>query len=239
MTGVTGVRTPETLLGRLLPDGVAAAESFEDPPEVFLFPEEQAAIAKAVDKRRREFATVRHCARRALTALGRTAVPLLPGLRGAPGWPQDVVGSMTHCDGYRAAAVAPRVRVASLGIDAEPHGPLPDGVLNAVTLPAERGHLAELAGHDPSVHWDRLLFSAKESVYKTWFPLTGAWLGFEDAELRFAPDTGTFRARILREGRDHEGHRLHTFHGRWQAARGLVVTAIAHQPGAACGQNLS
>ncbi len=27
--------------------------------------------------------------------------PILPGERGAPGWPVGVVGSMTHCDGYR------------------------------------------------------------------------------------------------------------------------------------------
>ncbi len=219
-----------TLLGKLLPGGVETAESFEDPPEVFLFPEEQAAIAKAVGKRRREFATVRHCARRALAGLGRTAVPLVPGLRGAPGWPADVVGSMTHCDGYRAAAVAHRADITSLGIDAEPNGPLPDGVLETVTRPRERPHLAELAGHDPSVHWDRLLFSAKESVYKTWFPLTGEWLGFEDAELVFDPDAGTFTARILRTGHDRAGRRLHTFHGRWATARGLVLSAIAYLP---------
>jgi 4'-phosphopantetheinyl transferase EntD len=220
-----------TLLGTLLPQGVQAAEAFEDPDpaDVFLFPEEEAAVAKAVDKRRREFSTVRHCARRALAGLGRTAVPLVPGLRGAPGWPADVVGSMTHCDGYRAAAVAHRADGASLGIDAEPHGPLPDGVLDAVSLPRERALLAELSGHAPSVHWDRLLFSAKESVYKTWFPLTGAWLGFEDAELTVDPDAGTFTARLLREGHDAAGRRLHAFAGRWQTARGLVVTAVAHR----------
>jgi 4'-phosphopantetheinyl transferase EntD len=219
-----------TLLGGLLPAGVETAESFEDPADVYLFPEEAAAVAKAVDKRRREFATVRHCARRALEALGRTAVPLVPGLRGAPGWPQDVVGSMTHCDGYRAAAVAHSCDVTSLGIDAEPHGPLPDGVLESVTLPGERRHLAELSGHRPAVHWDRLLFSAKESVYKTWFPLTGEWLGFEEAELDFDPDAGTFRARLLREGHDRAGRRLRTFHGRWQTSRGLVMSAIAYLP---------
>jgi enterobactin synthetase component D / holo-[acyl-carrier protein] synthase len=219
-----------TLLGTMLPAAVQSAESFDDPADVFLFPEEAAAVAKAVDKRRREFATVRHCARRALAGLGRTAVPLLPGLRGAPGWPQGVVGSMTHCDGYRAAAVAHHTDVVSLGIDAEPNGPLPDGVLDSVTLPHERQHLAELAAHTPSVHWDRLLFSAKESVYKTWFPQTSEWLGFEEAELAFDPDAGTFSARILRTGHDRAGRRLHTFHGRWAASHGLVLSAIAYVP---------
>jgi 4'-phosphopantetheinyl transferase EntD len=35
--------------------------------------------------------------------------------------------------------------------------------------PEERELLATLPG---PVHWDRLLFSAKESVYKAWYPLT-------------------------------------------------------------------
>lgn len=183
-----------------------------------------------MDRRRREFATVRHCARRALAELGHPAVPLVPGRRRAPTWPEGVVGSMTHCDGYRAAAVACRTDVCSLGIDAEPHEPVPDGIVNMVALPGERRLLAELARHDSTVCWDRVLFSAKESVYKTWFPLVGEWLGFADAEIRIDPRGPLFRARLLREGRDRDGRRLHDFHGRWQVRRGLVLTAVAYQP---------
>ncbi|MFF0018013.1 4'-phosphopantetheinyl transferase [Streptomyces sp. NPDC005374] len=219
-----------TLLAGLLPRDAETAEAFEDPPAVFLFPEEQAVIANAADKRRREFATVRYCARRALTALGRTAEPLVPGQRRAPTWPQGIVGSMTHCDGYRAAAVARSADIASLGIDAEPHAPLPDGVLDVVALPREQYWVAELTRHAPSVHWDRLLFSAKESVYKTWFPLTGELLGFKEAELEIDPQGGGFRASLLREGRDREGRQLSAFDGRWQVIRGLVMTAVAYRP---------
>ncbi len=99
--------------------------------------------------------------------------PVLPGERGAPRWPDGLIGSMTHCDGYCAAALARAGELVSLGIDAEPHDRLPEGVLDVTTLPAERTRLRELARSRPSVHWDRLLFSAKESVYKAWFPLTG------------------------------------------------------------------
>lgn len=219
-----------TLLAPLLPERAETAEAFEDPPEVFLFPEERAHVARAVDKRRREFATVRHCARRALAALGSPRVPLLPGLRGAPGWPDGVVGSMTHCTGYRGAAVARGADIPSFGIDAEPHGPLPEGVLEAVARPAEQQQIAALVALDPSVHWDRLLFSAKEAVYKTWYPLTGEWLDFEEAELDLVPHTRIFRARLLKAGRDREGRTLSAFEGRWQVTRGLVLTAAVYRP---------
>ena len=49
---------------------VAAAELFEDPPGLRPHPQEEALIARAVDKRRREFTSARHCARVALGELG-------------------------------------------------------------------------------------------------------------------------------------------------------------------------
>ncbi|HEX2316656.1 MAG TPA: 4'-phosphopantetheinyl transferase superfamily protein [Thermomonospora sp.] len=209
------------MIEKILPAAVAVAESRHDSPDSVLFPEEEAVIARAVDKRRREFTTVRDCARRALAELGLPPAPILPGERGAPQWPAGVVGSMTHCEGYRAAAVARSGDVRALGIDAEPHGPLPDGVLDAVSLPTELGRLSGLRAAAPDVHWDRLLFSAKESVYKAWFPLTGEWLGFEDADVALLPD-GTFSARILlgRPGRPTG------FTGRWLVADGVAATAV-------------
>ncbi|TDP93966.1 4'-phosphopantetheinyl transferase family protein [Labedaea rhizosphaerae] len=211
------------MIDRILPAKAVAVEAFEDPPEAVLLPVEAAAVAKAVANRRREFTTVRHCARLAMAKLGVPYVPLVPGERGAPSWPSTVVGSMTHCAGYRAAVVAHATELRSVGVDAEPHGPLPDGVLDAVSLPAERDHLAGLPS---SVHWDRLLFSAKESVYKAWFPITQRWLGFEEASLEFATD-GTFSARLLVPGPVLDGVELRGFEGRWLVEDGFVLTAIA------------
>ncbi|MEU8134754.1 4'-phosphopantetheinyl transferase superfamily protein [Streptodolium elevatio] len=200
-----------------------AEECFDDPPGTELFPEEEAHIDRAVDKRRREFTTVRRCARLALGRLGFAPAPLLPGLRGAPGWPEGVVGSMTHCAGYRAAAVATGAKVLTIGIDAEPAEPLPaGGVLHSVTSELERARLAEYAAAHPEIAWDRLLFSAKEAVYKAWFPLTRRWLGFEEADVAFDPEGGTFTARLLVADRPVDG-----FTGRWAVAKGIAVTAIA------------
>ena len=102
------------MIEELLPDPVVTVEAHgnDEHAGAVLYPEEEAVVAKAVDKRRREFAVVRSCARRAMEKLGVPPQPVLPGERGAPGWPAGLVGSMTHCDGYGAAAlyIAPLAR---------------------------------------------------------------------------------------------------------------------------------
>ncbi|MEV6927917.1 4'-phosphopantetheinyl transferase superfamily protein [Dactylosporangium sp. NPDC051485] len=213
-----------TPLRDLVPESVTVRETAADLAEPLL-PQEEPFVARAVGKRRREFTTVRACARSALAHLGVAPVPILPGERGAPGWPPGIVGSMTHCDGYRAAAVARRRDIRSIGIDAEPNAPLPAGVLESVGRPAEREMVRRLATDAPATHWDRLLFSAKESVYKAWFPLTGAWLGFEDAEILIDPAGRTFTARLLVPW-PVDTPPLHRLDGRWASRDGLVISAI-------------
>ncbi|MFC7531607.1 4'-phosphopantetheinyl transferase [Actinoplanes sp. GCM10030250] len=220
----------------LLPEPVAAVETFDDVADEACFPGEEDLIAAAVESRRREFVTARRCAREALQRLGFAPRPIRPGPRREPLWPPGVVGSITHCAGYRAAAVTTGTVLAGLGIDAEPHGPLPDGVAEAVTVPEERTTVADLSRSMPAVHWDRLLFSAKESVYKAWYPLTGRWLGFEEARLEFDPAAGTFVARLRADGtRLDGGPPLRTLHGRYLVARGLVLTAALVDPGQPSG----
>ncbi len=215
------------MIEKLLPPSVVSAERFGDTGDAPLYPEEERAVAAAVPKRRNEYATVRACAREALAVLGAEPGPILSGVRGAPIWPQGVVGSMTHCTGYRGAAVSRSARVLALGLDAEPHAPIPDpGTVELVTLPVERLRLRELAARRPEIHWEKVLFSAKESVYKAWFPLTGLWLDFQEAELTIDPAAGVFRARFLVPGPVVRGGRLPGFEGRWLVEGGLVLTAV-------------
>ena len=111
----TGGDRTRALIEKMLARGVASVEAFCDPPDAVLYPGEAELIARAVDKRRREFRTVRHCARQALRQLGLPPAPVLRGERGEPRWPAGVVGSMTHCAGYRAAAVAHSCDFSALG----------------------------------------------------------------------------------------------------------------------------
>lgn len=204
-----------------------SAERYDDPPGIAPLPEEEPLIAHSVAKRRNEFLTVRLCAREALGGLGVAPVPILKGDKGEPCWPDGVVGSLTHCEGFRGAAVARRGDVRSIGIDAEPHDVLPKGVLEAISLPDERSELAVLPA---GLHWDRILFCAKEATYKAWFPLTHRWLGFEDAHITFDVDgsgqTGRFLSKVLVDPAAESGPPLTALEGRWSVRGSLALTAI-------------
>src|SRR5690349_22689355 len=223
----TAMTIAATLLSNVLPGAVVAAEMYDDPPDLTPLPEEEPLIAKSVAKRRNEFITVRYCARQALGELGVPPVPILKGEKGEPCWPDGVVGSLTHCTGYRGAVVGRTDAVRSVGIDAEPHEVLPDGVLNAISLEEERHEISALPA---GLHWDRILFCAKEATYKAWFPLTRRWLGFEDAHITFDVDgsgtAGGFESRILIDPAATSGPPLQTLSGRWSVRDGLALTAI-------------
>jgi len=218
------------MIEAILPDAVAVAESRGDIAGAELFPDEEAAVARAVEKRRREFATGRVCARRALARLGVAASSLPSGGRGQPLWPPGIAGSITHCDGYRGCAVARTADLAAVGIDAEPHAPLPGGLLADVALPHESAAIGRLSQASPGIHWDRLLFSAKEAVFKAWYPLTERELEFEDAAIRFASRAGRFEARLLVPGPLIGGRRLQELAGRWTVAERLILSAVAVSP---------
>jgi len=217
-----------SMLSGVLPTVVATAELYDDPSDLAPLPEEEPLIARSVAKRRNEFVTVRYCARQALGELGVAPVPILKGDKGEPCWPDGIVGSLTHCEGFRGAVVGRRAEVRSVGIDAEPHDVLPKGVLGAISLPVERAELVDLPG---GLHWDRILFCAKEATYKAWFPLTHRWLGFEDAQITFEVDgsgsAGTFRSKILIDPAAESGPPLTALTGRWTVRGGLALTAIA------------
>ncbi len=222
------------------PPGPTHAANHHEDPNTTLHPEERAHLQHAVPKRRRQFALTRSCARRALHALGAPPAPILPGPHGAPQWPVGIVGSMTHRQGYCAAALARGTDLLSLGIDAEPNEPLPPAVLNTFALPAERDSLRPCPHHS-GVHHDRLLFSAKESVYKAWFPLTHHPLRPQHLQIRLhcppamptsptgtPSHTGTFHARILPGPGPAPNSPVapHFFTGRWLADQSLILTAV-------------
>lgn len=213
------------MIGDLLPPGVIAVEAFGDISGEPIFPGEEEQLARAVPARRQEFVTARRCAREAVGRLGFPPAPIGTGPHREPLWPHGVAGAITHCAGYRAAAVT--TELAAVGIDAEPNGPLPPGIIEQVATAGEPALLARLASAHPSVHWGRLLFSAKESIYKAWYPLTGRWLGFEDAVLAIDPAARTFRACLLTQGeRTDGGPPLAGFDGRFLVTDRLILTAV-------------
>lgn len=208
------------MVDRLVPEGAELCEVYGDAGhggEGCLFPAERALVRDLSEGRRREFATTRCCAHRALTRLGIPPEPLLPDVSGAPRWPRAAVGSLTHCPGYRAAVVAPAAAYAALGIDAEPVAPLPGVVAARLLTEAERESADALCATLGAAA-DRLAFCAKEASYKAFSPWLGRRWGIRDFAVRLIAN-GWFRGTAP-EGR-------HGFEGRWAVRSGYFVTVVS------------
>jgi 4'-phosphopantetheinyl transferase EntD len=208
------------VIGPLFPPGVVTVVADETMADEPLHPEEARLAEHMSETRRGEFALGRACARRALAQLGISG-PVLRDEGRAPIWPEGVVGSLTHCDDFCAAAVALRGEVLAIGIDAEPDTPLRDRVGARVCTAAEREHLAGLPGLEPA-RWEKLVFSAKESFYKAYFSLARSFLGFHDVEVRLDAEAESFEAVVLR----HDKPGPHRAKGRFALAPPHVLTAV-------------
>lgn len=218
---VSLVTTPAAM-SDLFSDAVAVVETrAETVDESALWPEERHALGQVVAGRWWDWVMGRRCAREALTELGVDPSPILSGSKREPLWPAEVVGAITHTRGFAAAAVARSHETAGIGLDAEPDEPLPDGVLRRIASEAEQRWIVECQSSVIGVaHPDRLVFSAKESVYKVWYPIARAWLGFDDAHIDFDVAERRFEARISRDGP------LTTLKGTYTSVDGVIMTAI-------------
>ncbi|MDC7103390.1 4'-phosphopantetheinyl transferase superfamily protein [Corynebacterium falsenii] len=191
-----------------------------------LCPEEQQLVANAVDRRKADFGDSRWCAHRAMSEFV-VDQPIMRGERGMPVFPDGVTGSLTHTEGFRAAIVGRSSRWRSLGIDAEPVGPLPEGVFNTIALPGEQRRIRRTTRHTGLRDLDKVLFSAKEATYKAWFPLTHRFLDFDQADIDIRPD-GTFVSYLLVRPVP-----VPFIQGRWAVRDGFVVTVAAVAAGQA------
>ncbi|OBQ66798.1 4'-phosphopantetheinyl transferase family protein [Mesorhizobium loti] len=162
-------------LAAIAPHGVrTGCRLIREGDETHLLPEEARSIPARQPAMRRASGAARWIAHRLLADIGikNIAIPRAPS--GAPVWPHGTIGSLAHDDDMAVAAVARIADMSSLGIDVEPALPLPDDVFALVATGADRMDTADqhLAG--------RILFAAKEAVYKAVYPLDHQVLGYED-----------------------------------------------------------
>jgi 4'-phosphopantetheinyl transferase EntD len=179
-------------------------------------------VRGAVESRVNEFVSGRMMAEAALGDTGAPTRGVGRDHRGRPEWPAGFTGSITHTQGYCAAAVGDASEVSSLGIDVELNRPLPAGLVDDVRSPGDRCPTEQLTSM--GVSWSSLIFSAKESVYKALNPLDGRWLEFHDVDVRIC-ETGVFRARPARTA-GSGGTTLETLEGRWTADATHLATAV-------------
>ncbi len=182
-------RALDDALAAILPPGVyATCRAIRDGDQALLLSEEAASITAKKNPMRDASGAARHVARGLLNQAGLAVAPLMKAPDGAPVWPLGVVGSMAHDDDFAVAAVASATSFSGLGIDIEPCEPLAEDVAAIVKMPGDvlDGAEERLAG--------RLLFAAKEAVYKAVFPRDQVVLGFEDVVIDFKRSEGRTRA---------------------------------------------
>lgn len=171
--------------------------------------EERSLIRNVASGREREIATGRDLARRLLAELDRPSEAILRDEDKLPVWPEGVVGSITHKSPGRSAAperggcvvaVALAAKVGALGVDLEENKAIHPRLLGRVCSSRERSWAedehqnTDLAG-GPLCR-GRLLFSAKEAVYKAFFPRTRAVWSFQEVEIEFDELHTRFRAEL-------------------------------------------
>jgi len=169
----------------LFPESVVVAELRGEGDPSLLMPLESSYLGRSVEKRAREFAAGRRCARRALVEFGISNFPLEVGPDRRPVWPASVLGSITHTEGFCAAALAGRNRFAAIGIDSESASAVKSELWDSICRPAEIQWLNELPEGERRAA-ATLIFSAKEAFYKCQYPLTTQSLGFHDASVQIS-----------------------------------------------------
>lgn len=168
------------LLGALT-ERVAFAHAPIDASADFEHVTESAAVERAVDGRRREFATGRRLAHACLRELGLDDGPLLVGPDRGPTWPAGATGSISHGAGRCVVTVARTTDVEALGVDVEEGGPLEARLIDAVLTANERARLA--AGGADVATLAKQVFCAKEAFYKAVAPRVGRVLEFGEVEV--------------------------------------------------------
>ena len=134
--------------------------------------------------RKEHYRSGRICAGEVLSKLGTIGQPVLrdPQTR-EPLWPEGISGAITHSGKWAAAAAGKTSDVLGIGIDLEDLERQVDSRISRhVCLPEEQKWLQE-CGEDFLEQNLKIIFSAKESIFKAFFPYTRTYLHFHDARI--------------------------------------------------------
>ncbi len=209
----------QALFKRLVGPNVETEEVDPHTVQGGLLKAEEALVQGAARTRVEQFTAGRVCSRIALGRLGVAATTPIPrGEDRAPIWPAGFIGSISHTDSWCAAAVARSESVRSIGIDLESSAPLKEALWRRVCTASERDWLHELSA--PGLT-GKIVFSAKEAVYKCQYPISGQFLGFHAVEVELGEDS--FRAVFQQEAGEFQVGDVIT--GRYVVEEGLVATA--------------
>ena len=192
-----------------------------------LLPEEQA-IAESFgsQKRRAEFTMGRIYAHGALSRLGLESKPILrnPETR-EPCWPGSVWGTISHSAGFAAVAVGLKKEIKGVGIDLESFSKSVDfKIRRHVCVESELEWLDSLPTKQANRAL-RIIFSAKESIFKCIYPGTKTYLSFKDAAVSVNETEKTFSFTIFKS---YPGIIQQGFpnHGRYSEMDKMLLTSV-------------
>lgn len=185
-----------------------------------LHPSELEAITQASTARQCEFATGRFVARRLMHALGEPLAAIERNADRSPRWPFGLVGSITHSSGICAAAIGSAMACDAIGIDLEPDLPVKPGLERMICFGDELDW-TRMAGDAMAGSRSRIVFSAKEAVYKAFHPRTRRVWRFAEVALTIDLTAERFTARLPADaGPD-------VVVGRLRVRDGWIIAAIA------------
>jgi len=209
-----------TVLEGLFPEQVRCFMSTDFPDDFNLLGTERDQLAAMTAGRQREFIHGRSCARLALAGLGHADCAIPSGPQRAPVWPDGIVGSISHCGDAAVAAVAHRNDVGGIGLDLEAREELDRNLLPMICLPHE---LAVIETSEFGLLLAKLVFSAKESVFKCIWPRVQRFVDFLEVGVELDLDASRFVARP--HSADLPDSLFRALHGRIGQADQLFVTA--------------
>jgi len=198
-------------------------EPIGDPDPSVLPPQEQALIAKAVPKRRREFAAGRLLARRMLGELGLPAGPLLRTEHGAVPWPSGVQASISHCGPWVGVAMTTDPGITGLGLDIEEAKPLEAKYWHVILTEDDTCHL-ETWPEQTRERVAKRMFGAKEAAYKAQYPTSGQFLPFSAMWIAVGPGLDRFEATFRQDADPWRTGDV--LRGRFATMDGHVVTSV-------------
>lgn len=196
-----------------------------------LFPAEKSYLEGKLEIRRKEFIRSRYCVKVGFERLNLPYKSVLPNQRRMPVWPDNVIGSISHSYDMAGAAVCLSKSYRSVGLDIEKLSARKseDQIARYICTPDELDIIQE-GDSDERVKKSRLVFCAKEAIFKCLYPLCQVFFGFKDASVDWSDD-GTYRVR-LNKSISTEFCKGFSVMGRWMIQKNCMMSGlILNHPG--------
>ena len=140
-------------------------------------------VRKSVAKRRSEFLAGRYCAMQALAEVGYFPKCIGVGKQREPVWPVGVMGAISHTTGLATSVVSSNPACRGIGIDVEltVEPSTMEKIIKHI-LPLESFSILKQPGLRPEEIFT-LIFSVKESFYKSAYPRVRRFFDFSAAKV--------------------------------------------------------